>query len=228
MLRTLFADAFRLLTFRRTSPALHQHWRAFLAFGLAATWLAGIGRYWDNPRAHLWQTLGLGSLAYVFVLAAVIWVLVAPLKPRNWSYRNVLLFVTLTAPPALLYAIPVELFLSADAARQANAWFLAVVASWRVALYAVFLRRAAGLRWWIVVVATLLPLVVIVTALAALNLEHVVFRLMSGVRHDERSPHDSAYMVVVLLTYLSFLALPVLLAAYGAATWIVRRSGPKP
>ena len=38
-------------------------------------------------------------------LALIIWALLAPLRPRNWSYRNVLLFITLTAPPAVLYAV---------------------------------------------------------------------------------------------------------------------------
>lgn len=48
-------------------------WKAFLAYGFIFTWLAGVGRYWDNPRAELWQIMGLGSIAYVFVLALIIW-----------------------------------------------------------------------------------------------------------------------------------------------------------
>jgi hypothetical protein len=36
--------------------------RLYLAIGLVAACLAGIGRYWDNPRAHLWQHLGMGSV----------------------------------------------------------------------------------------------------------------------------------------------------------------------
>jgi hypothetical protein len=131
---TILTDEARLLTFRRPSEAIQHEWKAFLTFGLLFTWLAGVGRYWDNPRADLWQHLGLGSLVYVFVLALVLWTIVAPLRPKNWSYRNVLLFISLTAPPAVLYAVPVELFLSPDAARATNAWFLAVVAIWRVAL----------------------------------------------------------------------------------------------
>lgn len=214
MIARILADEFRLLTFRRPSEALHQHWKAFLAFGLAFTWLAGIGRYWDNPRAQLWQYLGLGSVAYVFVLALLIWALLAPLKPRHWSYRNVLLFITLTAPPAVLYAIPVEQFLSPSAAREANAWFLGIVAAWRVALFAVFLRRVAGLSLVEVIVATLLPLTVIVFALVALNLEHVVFELMSGIREEDRSPNDDAYTIVFVLAVLSIWAAPILAIAH--------------
>jgi hypothetical protein len=143
------------------------------------------------------------------------------------SYRNVLLFITLTAPPAVLYAIPVEQFMAAEVARTANAWFLIVVATWRVALFFVFLRRVAGLSPGIVVVASLLPLVIIIIALTALNLEHVVFSLMSGIREEDRSPNDSAYGVVFLLSMLSFMAGPFLLIAYIVA--IVRvQAGAQP
>ncbi|TAN45310.1 MAG: hypothetical protein EPN22_03205 [Nitrospirae bacterium] len=227
MIKRILSDEFRLLTFRRPSSAMHTEWKAFLAFGLIFTWLAGVGRYWDNPKAHLWQYLGLGSVAYVFVLALIVWVLLAPLKPKNWSYRNVLLFITLTAPPAVLYAIPVEQFMAVDAARTANAWFLIVVATWRVVLFFVFLRRIAELSPGIVIVASLLPLVIIIIALSMLNLEHVVFDFMSGIRKEDRSPNDSAYEVVFLLSMLSFMAAPFLLIAYIVA--IVRvRTGAKP
>lgn len=64
----------------------------------------------------------------------------------------------------MLYAIPVERFLALPQAQGANAAFLGVVALWRVALYAVFLRRAAGLSALRTIVATLLPLVLIVGA----------------------------------------------------------------
>jgi hypothetical protein len=188
------------------------------------TWLAGIGRYWDNPRAELWQIAGLGSLAYVFSLALVLWLLILPLRARRWSYRNVLLFVCLTSPPALLYAIPVERFMSGEAALAANAWFLGIVASWRVALLLVFLKRDAGLRAWEAIVACLLPLALIVVSLALLNLEHVVFNLMSGIRAEDRSVNDAAYLVVLTLSYFSFLASPLLAIAY---LWLVfrRRQG---
>ncbi len=227
MLRKIIADEFRLLTFRRPSAAMHTGWKAFLLFGLAFTWLAGIGRYWDNPKAQLWQYLGLGSLVYVFLLALIVWLLLVPLKPKHWSYRNVLLFITLTAPPAVLYAIPVEQFMSAEAARTANAWFLIVVAAWRVALFAIFLRQLAGLSWPMVVVATLLPLVIIIITLSALNLEHVVFNIMSGIREEDRSPNDAAYGIVFLLSVFSFLAAPVLLIGYLIAifqVWTNRKS----
>jgi hypothetical protein len=192
-----------------------------LAFGLFFTWLAGVGRYWDSPRAEVWQQLGLGSLAYVFCLAFILWVLLLPLKPRRWSYNNVLVFVTLTSPPAILYAIPVEKFMSLEAAQSANAWFLAVVATWRVALLVWFLHQLAGLKGLTIVVATLLPLALIVVALAALNLEHVVFSLMSGIRPEQRSANDLSYGIVTAMAFFSFLASPFLLVAY---LWLAYRA----
>lgn len=230
LLRTLIADEIRFLTFRPVGPAIRTHRGSYLAFGLLFTWLAGIGRYWDNPKADLWQHLGLGSVAYVFVLALIIWALLAPLRPKSWSFRNVLLFIVLTSPPAVLYAIPVETFMSPGAARAANSWFLALVASWRVALFGVFLRRTAGLSRDAVVIATLLPLAIIVIALAFLNLEHVVFNIMSGTRPEDRSSNDGAYAVVFMLTTFSILAAPFLIGGYLLAiyrAWRPMASAPR-
>jgi hypothetical protein len=214
-------DAFRILTFRTPSPEIGRSWQGYLAFGLFFTWLAGVGRYWDNPRAHVWQHLGLGSVAYVFILALILWLLLVPLKPARWSYRNVLVFVTLTSPPAVLYAIPVERFLSLDAAQNANVWFLAVVATWRVALLVWYLRTVARLSGVAIFVATLLPLTLIVVTLAKLNLEHVVFEIMAGIGPGVRSANDTAYVVVGSLAYFSVKAAPFLLLAYG---WLVYRA----
>jgi hypothetical protein len=221
MIGALLAAEWRFLTFRAPGAALREHPRAMLAFGLLATWAAGMGRYWDNPRAQAWQVLGLGSLAYVLLLALLVWALIAPLRPKHWSYRNVLLFVALTAPPAWLYAIPVERFLTLEAAASANVWFLATVATWRVALYAVFLRRSAGLSREATLVGTLLPLVAIVVALTWLNLEHVVFNLMGGL--NQRTANDDAYLVVWILSSFSILAAPVLLAIYGRLAYFAWR-----
>ncbi len=225
-LHEILAFERRLLTFRRVGPIEADRRSAFLAFGLFCTWLAGIGRYWDNPRASTWQALGLGSIGYVFVLAAILWIIVAPLRPKHWSYWNVLLFVTLTSPLALLYAIPVERFLSLDLAASVNAWFLAVVASWRLALLFVFLHRVAGLRAIEAIIAGLLPMTAIVVALTVLNLEHVVFDLMSGISEDARSPNDAAYEIVLGLGLTSLYAAPVLFLAHLTCIILRRRANP--
>lgn len=223
MLATVLRDGWRVLTFRAPSPAIRSHWPWYLGFGLLVTWLAGVGRYWDNPRAELWQYLGLGSLAYVLSLAVLLWILIYPLRPQRGSFRSVLIFITLCSPPALLYAIPVERFMSLSAAQSANAWFLAVVAGWRVALLAVFLRRGAGLSLAATVVATLLPIVLIIVALSALNLEHVVFSLMSGIAPEQRSSADLSYGIVVLLSILATLAAPILVIAYAVLVYLAYR-----
>lgn len=204
----------RLLVFRSAVPDLKRLGPLYLGLGLAFAWLVGIGRYWDNPRAGFWQHLGLGSVAYVFALALLLWLLLWPLKPRNWHYRTVLVFVALTSPPAILYAIPVERFLSLDGAQQMNVLFLATVALWRVILLCLFLRRSAGLRVFEVIVGTLLPITLIVVALAILNLEHVVFQFMGGLDPAQETANDGAYAVLFLITLLSPPALLILVIAY--------------
>ena len=168
-----------------------------------------------HPRALWWQTAGLGSLAYVLVLSIVLWMVVAPLRPRAGRWHEVLLFVMLTSPPALLYAIPVERFLPMADAARANAWFLAIVAIWRVALWVVFLRRAARLQSGEVLIVTLLPLTAIVTILTILNLEHVVYSLMAGIREQDASSADAAYSIVMALTFYSWLILPFTVVSYA-------------
>jgi hypothetical protein len=210
------------LTFRASREELTDLGTADLVFGLLATWLVGVGRWWDDPEASLLQHLGIGSVLYVFVLALLLWLLVKPLGPQDWSYRGVLTFVSLTSPPALLYAIPVERFLDLDTARQINVWFLAFVAAWRVGLLAFYLRRLGRLPWYGVVVATLLPLTAIVSVLTALNLERAVFDVMSGLR-EEGTAGDEAYAVLVALTFLSMLLVIPLLLVY-IFTWYAQRS----
>ena len=42
-------------------------------------------------------------------------------------------------------------------------------------------------------------------------------RIMGGIAEHERTAHDGAYRVLVVLTYSAVMALPVLLLLYGAA-----------
>lgn len=212
--RKIISDELKLLTFQSFKlDTSILNW--YLVFGIGFTWLCGIGRYWDSPKADLWQYLGLGSVIYIFVLALILWLIILPLKPKNWRYKNVLLFVSLTAPPAILYAIPVERFMSLESAQRANVWFLAIVATWRVALLLKYLMSVAGLSGLRVLVATLLPLTLIVSVLTALNLEHVVFKLMAGLEDHERSANDTVYSMLVLITFFSVIASPILLGIYG-------------
>ena len=191
----------------------------YLIFGLGCTWIVGVGRYWDDPRAALAQHLGLGSVIYIFLLSLLLWLVIWPLRPMNWSYGKVLTFVSLTSVPAILYAIPVERFLSMETARSVNAWFLAVVATWRVGLLILFLKRYAQLDISRIIVATLLPLTLIVTILTALNLERAVFDLMGGLREGRGTSNDTAYMILNVLTFFSILLFIPLLVYYVAVVF---------
>ena len=230
MLAQLLVDVWRLLTFRQPSSALIRHWRSYLAFGLISTWIAGIGRYWDHPAPHWLQRAGFGSLIYVLALTVILWLLILPLRPKHWTPRNILIFVTLTSPPAWLYAIPVERLMSMAHAQSANAWFLAIVATSRVALLVVFLKRVAKLRGAALALACVLPLALIVFTLSVLNLDHVVFSLMSGTHPDRTSANDTAFAIVWWLSALSVLSVPILAVWYPAEMWraYVNRANPNP
>lgn len=221
-LADLLSATGRLLTFRLSKEEFSQFDSRHLAFGLFCTWLVGIGRWWDDPGANMLQHLGLGSVIYVFVLAFILLLIAAPLNPENWTYKRILTFVTLTSPPAMLYAIPVERFTELSTARSVNVWFLATVAAWRLALLLFFFKRIAGLSTLASIVVTLLPIMAIVVTLTALNLERAVFDIMGGLR-DTGTANDEAYGVLLALTMLSiFLIVPVLLCYLGVI--IFRRS----
>jgi hypothetical protein len=214
-MQNLFSTPAKLLIFRSSRDRLIQlHW-GHLLFGIACTWVVGVGRYWDDPGAKTLQHLGLGSVVYVFLLSLMLWLVIWPLRPpKQWSYFNVLTFVALTSPPALLYAIPVERFFTLDAARSLNIWFLGAVATWRVALLVFFLRRYGQLDALQITVGAFLPLTIIVTTLTALNLERAVFNIMGGLR--EGTANDRAYAVLIALTIFSFtFLLPLSLCYIG-------------
>jgi hypothetical protein len=210
----------RLLLFRRVRPDLERLGPLYLGMGLLFAWVAGVGRYWDSPSATTWQHLGLGSVAYVFLMGLLLWAIVAPLRPKNWNYLSVVVFVALTSPPAFLYAIPVERFMNFSAASQVNAIFLLVVAAWRVILLILFLSRAAKLNEFEVFVCSFLPMTLIVTLLTSLNLEQAVFDLMAGLRPEQATVNDLAYLVLLMITSFSILTFIPLLLAY---LYIIRR-----
>jgi hypothetical protein len=137
---------------------------------------------------------------------------VKPLRIERWRYRDVLTFVMLTSPPALLYAIPVEMLTDLETATQINVVFLAIVAIWRIALWLFYLMRGHGMPAFAAVVCELLPLCLIVVGLLMLNLERATFDLMGGMRHTAK---DGAYMVVWCLSLLAIVLFVPLLVSWG-------------
>lgn len=220
-LREVFGTVLRVVTFRASREELVDRDPRLLPVGLLCTWVVGMGRWWDDPGARLLQHLGVGSVAYAFVLSAVLWLLIWPLRPRHWSYSGVLTFVLLTSPPAILYAIPVEMLTDLPTARALNLGALAIVAAWRVALLFWYLGRVAGLSLGPRVLGTLLPPMLIVVTLTFLNLERAVFSFMSS-STDPPTAHDGAYAFVVALSLLSLYAAIPILIWYVTDIWLAR------
>ena len=214
MIRVL-RDTFDLLTFRIKRETMLNFTRQHLIFGLICTWIVGMGRYWDNPKAEFLQHLGVGSVVYIFILALFLLVFTAPLFVKNLSYFRIVTFISLVSSPAILYAIPVERFVDMGTANAANAWFLIIVATWRVALWMFAMRRLFEAGWLATIAGTLLPLALIVFALVLLNLEKAVFNIMGG--FSEPGPNDSAYGVLFAVMFVSYLAAPFLLVGYTIA-----------
>lgn len=217
-LLNVLSATFRLLTFRLSQQEFLRLDGRHLAFGLACTWLVGIGRFWDHPNAKLFQYLGLGSVAYIFALSVFLWVIIKPLRPDNWSFFNLLTFISLVSLPALLYAIPVERWFPLETAARINLWFLVIVAVWRVALLWFYLMRYGGLGGEIFS-ATLLPLSLIVTVLTVMKLDAKVLQLMAGINRGAPAPsaEDEANTLLRMLTGLSQCLLIPLLLLYSWA-----------
>jgi hypothetical protein len=207
----------RLLTFKLTRDEMLQFNRKHFIAGLLGTWFVGMGRYWDDEGASLLQHLGLGSVIYIFCLAAFIWLIIKPFFVESWSYFTVVTFIGLTSFPAILYAIPVEKFVSNQTANNINVWFLAIVAIWRLALLNYFLKRFTKLSYGNIITVTLMPICLIISVLTALNLHRVVFNIMGGVRNP--SQHEGAYFVLMILTGISAVLTIPLLIAYSVGIY---------
>jgi hypothetical protein len=202
----------RLLTFRSTREELlgfdHRH----LIAGLIATLLVGVGRYWDAYRPP-WtelgpESFGLESLLYVGGLGLLSWLLYLPLAPDRWSLLRVVTFVSLTAPPGIVEAIPVSDFMSHGEALRVNAWLEGLVAAWRTALLVWFLTRS-GLHWLEAAISSLLAADLIIIALAKFNVLHPL------------SDHVNGWRSLDVFVIFALLAFPPL--ALGYIGVVVRR-----
>lgn len=223
MLRSIAASLrlmFRILTFTATPEELDALGWPSLAMGIPIVWLVGYGRWWDESLdISFTHRIGLGSVAYVLILAGLLWAVGLPVTRRTWSYGKVLAFVAFTGPPAALYAIPVESWTDPTTAVRLNIGFLTAVSAYRLALLLWFYRRGAGLSFFDAVICGLLPVGFIGAMIAYLGLSEQILDIMGGLRGQ--SPTVEAYEFVTGLSCSALFGAPVLLVLFGFA--IARR-----
>ncbi len=202
------ATALRLLFFRVSREELLGFDNRHLALGLLFTWIAGVGRHWDHVDVTWHQKLGLHSVGYVFVLAALLWAVAWPLAQPGWTYRRVLTYIMLTAPPGFIYAIPVERQFGFEDAYMLNLYFLLGVSVWRVALWFQLLHLLGRLHLFQTIIVALLPLAAIATyAAIAGKVSDLFIGVMAGNR--QVTVTDGVKQFLGMFVMLSFLSLAV-------------------
>lgn len=165
-------DAIRLVTFRSLGASLPWASNWHLLFGLMLVDLVGIGRYWHQADAFICQRCGVGSVVAALTLTMLLRVVLVPFQPENWSFRSILSFVTMTAPIALLHALPIQRWVQSPLAFDVEAWVIVVVATWRLLLLRVYLRTHTGLQPFAASMATALMAELVLVFLAACDLEN--------------------------------------------------------
>jgi hypothetical protein len=105
-------------------------------------------------------------------------------------------------------------FLPFETARLINISFLVIVAIWRVALLFLYLARSTQLGLAGSLVGGLLPLSLVVVILSMLNLQHVTFDIMAGVKTEETTGMEATYAIILGLTLISFAIFPFLFFGY--------------
>ncbi len=189
-------DVGRFVTFRSNQELCDRFsWKHF-AVGLVLTWMVGIARNWDLATAPVWASLGLASVAYIFFMAAGIWVFTRFIAFPSIPYMKVLTMVSLTAAPGLIYGIPVEMFMAPQDARSTNVVFLFLVASYRVALALQYLCLAGRLNLIQSFFTLGSPISAIVVGLHMTGRVQMVFDLMGGNRGRESVPMEEETVIL--------------------------------
>ena len=145
-MKTALIDMADVLLLRIKTDRIREFgwWHFF--FGIAVTWLVGVGRWWDDPGADPVRLTGIGSIVYVLFLSSFVYLVARPMAAADAPLKNawrVLIAVTLTAAPAALYAFPIEQFGSPDLHLNYNSAALFAVSTWRVMMF-YHLLRAGG------------------------------------------------------------------------------------
>lgn len=176
----------RVLCFCASEEELKSLGKHEYFFGMMLVWLAGMGRVWHDPHAHWIMKTGFSSVCYVFLLAIFVWVLIALIGPKDWKLGRLLIFICLTAPPAFLQAIPVQMFLPAYQAEWINIIFLLLVASWRLCLLVWYVTKTADLSLIRTSVAVFLPVATVINTVVWTDAMLSGIGTMGGVRRELR------------------------------------------
>jgi hypothetical protein len=131
----------RFLTFRSKEEDLYGTRWSLLILAVLGTWIAGIGRWVTDPDASLIQRTGIGSVAYILLLSMALYVVLWFVSTKKTRFFDVLAMVGMTAPPALVYAIPVERWFVAEVSAGLHGAALAFVSIYRVSLLIFFVVR---------------------------------------------------------------------------------------
>ncbi|MBX3359076.1 MAG: hypothetical protein KF745_11700 [Phycisphaeraceae bacterium] len=196
-----------------------------LAIGAMFVLSAGLARNYDGAYLPAEPTVLLrgfaASVGNSLLLYSLIWGIVALTKrgvPKFLDgYLSFLGLFWMTAPLAWLYAVPYERFLTPVDAIEANAWTLAFVSLWRVAL----------MVWVLTVIfaARLVPVLLVVLCVAnaallaaAIAMPGPIVDMMGGMQY---SPEDVLLAEIRTMVHtLSFFAAPVLfIAAAISLAW---------
>ncbi len=141
------------------------------------------------------------------------------------AYRRFMTCYWMTAPLALLYAIPYERFLSPADAVLANLWTLAFVAAWRVIL----ITRVASVLYGthIIPMFFVVMLFADAVAFAAFNFTPApVLDVMGGIQHNERDAIVSSVAFMMLI--LTMLSSPVWILGVLASLAFLWTLPPRP
>jgi hypothetical protein len=222
---TLFTLAAYLVGSREAILRLASS-RWSLALGFLFVLLAGLAREYDGEDLlrepwHLAIPLGasLATSALLYLLVrGVAWRHGATEPPLASGYLDFLGLYWLTAPLALVYAIPFERFLSAGDATRANLWMLALVALWRVVL----MVRVVSVLYQTSFLSALFLVLLFADTVAVIllsNTELPIIAIMGGIRLSESE--SILHSTVWLMRVLTVLSWPVWLI--GALVVIVRK-----
>lgn len=191
--------------------------RQALWLGFALVVLAGLFREYDQEDLlhEPWHlaipfaaSLGLAGLLLI-VLKAIPAVRSCSL-PLADEFRRLLTCVWMTAPLAVIYAVPVERMLSAVEATQANLWFLGIVSLWRVILF----TRIVSVMYATPFASALFPILLLADSLMIWLMSIIplpLLQIMGGIQLTE----SELILNAVRLNLLFF----------GVVTWLIWLAG---